>query len=391
MNPTSTHTFRHRLAIIACFATMFMLGISISLLGPSLQDLAQRTGTPLARAGLFFTLFSSGSVLATLFIARLNDRPARHVVLILGSLLLAAGHWLVAGSQTFAQAGLAIAVCGMAMSATGTAPNAIIADLYRGRAGQALNALHLVVGIGGLVGPLLIAGAVRLGRDYTAAYRLVAIMLLLLAVLWIVSRPPRPHRSDGHSVSIARSALAPLALLFGLAMLYTGSEQLLSGWLATYARIAGHVDTAVASLTTSVFWLAILLGRLTAVAALRRLTSPQLLRICALLGIAGVGVVLLGSVTPVLLWVGVALVGFGFGPIFPTTLGLTGEFAADHAGAVGSLFVASGSIGAMFLPWAAGMLIPSLGIRGSIALTWAPLAAVLLCVEAVARLRRRSA
>lgn len=391
MNPSPTRslTVRQRLAVVACFATMFMLGISISLLGPSLPDLAQRTNTPLAQAGIFFTLFSGGSVLATLFVARLNDRPARHFVLILGALLLALGHWLVAGSRTFAQAGLSIALCGLAMSAAGTAPNALIADLYRGRTGQALNALHLVVGIGGLMGPLLIGGAARMGQDYTLAYRIVAVTLLLLVGLWAVSRPPRPQRADGHSAPISRGMFTPLALLLGLAMLYTGSEQLLSGWLATYARIAGRVDAAAASVTTSIFWLAILLGRLAAVGALRRLSSLQLLPLCVTLGMAGVGVLLLGSVAPALLWPGVALIGFAFGPIFPTNLGLTSEMAPDHAGAVGSLVVASGSIGAMVLPWTAGLLIPSLGIRGSIALAFLPLAAILLCLAGVARLRRQ--
>ena len=56
-----------RLAIVECYAAMFMLGFMISLLGPSLPGLAERTGVTLPQAGFLFTLFSGGSIAATFF------------------------------------------------------------------------------------------------------------------------------------------------------------------------------------------------------------------------------------------------------------------------------------------------------------------------------------
>ena len=165
----------------------------------------------------------------------------------------------------------------MAMSTVGTAPNAIIADLYRGRAGQALNALHLVVGIGAFAGPLLIGAALRMGRRLPGRLSAGDGTMLLVGVLWVVSRPPRPHRQPTAKAGAAcQLSLAPLILVFGLIILYTGTEQVLGGWLFTYARDTVAMAAATASLISSVFWLAILLGRLTAVHALRRMTNLRL-------------------------------------------------------------------------------------------------------------------
>ncbi len=386
MNPNNRHTsaFRQQLAIVACYASLFMVGVAISLLGPSLPALAERINISLSQAGLFFTLFSAGSVLATLVVARLNDRPIRRLVLIAGALLMTLGLWLLAGSTTFLSAGLAVALTGLAMSTVGTGPNAIVADLYRGRAGQALNALHIAAGLGAFAGPLLLSLVLRLGGDYRIVYRLAAALMLAVAALWTLSRPPQPQREAG-PVHRSLTWLAPLLLIFALAALYTGTEVTLGGWVSTYARIAIAQEAIGASLAASLLWLAVLLGRLAAVRVLRRISDLGLLRYCVLGGAAGLALILLGQIWGPLFWVGVALVGFCFGPIFPTALALGSESAPGQAGAVSSLVVASGSVGAMVLPWAAGALMPHIGIAGSMATAFLPLGCMLVCLAVIGR------
>ncbi|PKO22081.1 MAG: hypothetical protein CVU38_11245 [Chloroflexi bacterium HGW-Chloroflexi-1] len=383
---------RQRLTIFSNFATMFMVGVAISLLGPSLPGLAERTGLPLPRAGIFFTLFSGGSVLATLVVARLMDRPVRHAFLIGGAFVMGGAQWLVASSGTFAPAATAMALTGLAMSTTGTAPNAIIADLYRERAGQALNALHLCLSVGAFAGPLLVGVAIRFGSDYTVAYRVAGSLMFLVGLLWAFSRPPMPRRSEGVQPRTPLSAplILPMLVLLCVAMLYTGAEQAFGGWIFTYARDAVVMDAPKASLATSSFWLAIMLGRLIAIRVLPRLGDVGLLIAGALVGALGIGGVLVSSRVPPLLWGGVGLVGLGFGPIFPTVLAVGTQRFPAYAGMISSLTVASGSVGAMVLPWASGALIPRLGLVGSMAGSFVPLALMLGCLWVIGRLDQRS-
>lgn len=378
---------RQRVVIVACYATMTMLGVTISLLGPSLPALATRMQVPLPQAGVLFTFFATGSVIATLLVARLNDRPIRHAVLITGALTMALGHWLLAASNTLLQAGLAVTLSGLAMSTVGTGPNAIIADLYRGRAGQALNALHISAGVGAFIGPLLLGIALRLGGDYRAIYRLAAALMLAIAAIWALSRPPTPERTVGQE-PFSLKWLAPLLLVFALTVLYTGTETTIGGWLFTYAREAIRQDAAIASLATSLLWLAILSGRLAAIRVLRRLSSVAMLRLCIGGGVVGLAIILAGQAWGPLFWLGVTLTGFCFGPVFPTALALSSELAPQQSGAASSLVVASGSIGAMVLPWSAGALIPYIGIAGSIAATFVPLCLMLVCLGAIGRRMR---
>lgn len=374
-----------RLAIVECYATMFMLGFMISLLGPSLPGLAARTGVTLPQAGFLFTLFSGGSIVATLFAAPLNDRPVRRWTFLVGALLMATGLYLFSVSRTFVQAGAAIALAGLAMSTGGTVPNALFLDLYRERAGRALNGLHMFAGIGSFIGPLVSALAYRSGGDYTVSYRIAAGLMLGVAILWLFARPPMPARHSAVRPGNSRGRFLPLFFILALAVLYTGTEQVLSGWLFTYGSDALRLFPTAASLATSLFWGAVLVGRLTAVAALRRLSNVGLVQVCLGLAFAGVALILGGRAWPALFWAGVAVVGFGFGPIFPTGMALSSQVAPERSGAVATLFVASGSAGAMTLPAAAGSLIPTIGIAGSIALSFLPLCLMFLVTRPIAR------
>jgi fucose permease len=370
---------RAQLAIITCYAAMFMLGFTISLLGPSLPGIAQRTGVTLPQAGLLFTLFSGGSIVATILLARYNDRPARRWTFLAGALVMAAGLWGVSASNTFLLTGIAIALTGLAMSTEGTVPNAIFVDHFGAGAGRALNKLHVSVGVGSFVGPLVFAAALRLGGDYAAAYRVGAGLMVIVALMWVAALPPPPVRAvpEGQGAGARRFnplTLTPLLVMFALAMLYTGTEQVLAGWLFTYSRVAMEQVATTASLATSLFWGAMLLGRISAVALLGRISNMRLVQIGLALAALGVLLILAGQIAPPAFWAGVLFVGLGFGPIFPTSLAYASQLEPSHSGAVGSFFVASGSVGAMILPLTAGSLIPAIGVAGSIGLALLPIA-----------------
>jgi FHS family glucose/mannose:H+ symporter-like MFS transporter len=372
--------WRRQLAVVASFGTIFMLGVATSLLGPSLPGLAGRVRIALPQAGLFFTFLSLGSVVATLVVARWMDRPVRHALVAAGALVAGCALILVARSETFAQAGVAVGLIGLAMSTAGTAPNAIIAELYPQRAGQMLNALHLSSGAGAFAGPLLIAGASRLGGTYAEAFRLAGALYLLVGLLWIASRPPRPLGASEDGAARGGTRLATLLPVFLFAALYMGTEQALGGWLFTYGRETAALDAAEASLLTALFWLALVAGRLAAIGILARASNRMTMFGGVLLGAAGIVVVVLGSQQTPLLWLGTMLVGLGLGPLFPTTLALGAQLAPMRTGAVSSLVVASGSIGVMIVPFASGGVMAAAGIVGSMAILIVPLVAMLVCL-----------
>jgi fucose permease len=379
---------RSSLTIVACYATMFMLGVTIALLGPSLPGLAQRSSLELDEAGFLFTLFSGGSVLATLLVARYMDRPVRHQLVVAGSFLLAFALYWTSASQHALHVMAAISLSGLALSIVGTAPNAIIADAFRNRSGQALNTLHVAAGAGSFFGPLLVGVGIRAGRGYALAYQLAGAAMLVIALIWLACLPPSPRPVSRPLEQDGRAApWAVLGLLLAMGFLYTGSEQTIGGWLYTFATLAVGVAPSGASAITAVFWGCVLVGRLAASRALAKMSNARLVAVSLTLAILGM-VCLVGSVhASFILWPGVALVGLGFGPVFPTLLALAAQTFSGRAGMSSSLTIASGSAGAMLLPWAGGALIPTIGILGSMAGIIAPLLVMLGLLRCFTRIR----
>jgi fucose permease len=207
-----------------------------------------------------------------------------------------------------------------------------------------------------------------------------------VGLFWILSRPPRPQGAAGAKEAGQETRLVTLIPLFLFVALYMGTEQALGGWLFTYGRqTSAALDASAASLLTSLFWLALVAGRLAAIGILGRVGNRVVLLGGVLVGLAGIAVVVLGSLYPSLLWLGTITVGLGLGPLFPTTLALGAELAPGRAGAVSSLVVASGSIGVMVLPYASGGVMTRAGIVGSMAVLMVPLAAMLLCLRRLER------
>jgi fucose permease len=62
---------------------------------------------------------------------------------------------------------------------------------------------------------------------------------------------------------------------------------------------------------------------------------------------------------------GVFMLGVGFAATFPTVLGFVGDRYAELSGTAFSLVIAMALCGGMLLPWLAGILGASYGMRGS--------------------------
>ncbi|KUI69700.1 Bypass of stop codon protein 6 [Cytospora mali] len=144
---------------------------------------------------------------------------------------------------------------------------------------------------------------------------------------------------------------------------YVGTEAAISGWVVTFMLRARHATTYLASLSSSGFWLGMsagrfLLGPATDKLGVRSATASYL--VVAILS-QGVLAAVDHAVVSV---IAVVLVGFFFGPLYPSGIVMVTRLLPKelHVGAVS--FVASvGQLGAAVGPFAMGSLVQLLGIR----------------------------
>ena len=187
------------LAITALYYSSFIgLGMSASVIGPTLLGLTEQTHTSLSQISLLFTASSLGYLLGALAVGRLYDRRTGHPVMVVAMLLIAALLALVPAVPQLAVLLVVVLLLGAAQAGLDVGSNTLLVWLHRERVSPFMNGLHLFWGLGSALAPALIAQAILITGGFDWGYRLIAILLLPVAVL--LSRAPSPgapHKEPG--------------------------------------------------------------------------------------------------------------------------------------------------------------------------------------------------
>jgi fucose permease len=113
----------------------------------------------------------------------------------------------------------------------------------------------------------------------------------------------------------------------------------------------------MAALVTSGFWLALTAGRLAGAAWGSRLTPYALLWRSVSASLVGGLLLVLGAGNVPLTVSAVLVIGFFFGPPYPTMIAITTAAFPDGPGKAASVVAALGSVGGMLVPWMQGVAL----------------------------------
>ncbi len=329
-----------------------LLGVSLTLIGPTLPSLAARSHIALSDAGIFTSLQFAGVILGVLIAGRLLDRVNARNVLIGGLAFAALGLLLLSVVQSLIPALVSIFVLGIGLGALDVAPNVIVAALNPDNGGVAVNILNVFFGIGAVVGPQVVNFALS-RSDFTAAYRLAALgVALLIPVLLPISvAPPTIHIQQRPVIHWER-----LILFAALLFTYVGAEAGCGAWIFTQLTQVAQSTAATATIATSLFWGGVTVGRVLASIALRRLSNWQLLYISVGLVAIGTMLILITGHSELLSLISAFLIGLGCGPIFPTAFVLSTNLYPEARGTISGILIALGNFGAVILPWTQGQI-----------------------------------
>jgi fucose permease len=357
-----------RILIVACL-NFVTIGLLSAAVGPLLPALARQTGSPLGALGALISALFAGALLAQVVSGPLIDRLGAGLLLAAGLALVAAGVAGIALGRALPLTLLCGVLAGVGHGAIDLGTSVLVAVTYAQQSVVALNLLNVFFGLGAATGPAVVSLALgRWGTPLPALW-LVAALAALLApvVLWLRLPPLVAHAPDAGKRQGAAVYRAPLLwLLAALVLLYFGLENGLGGWVAVYVQRTTALTLAQGALVASVFWGALTVGRLVAAvlgARLAGLTARALLLASAATALLGAVALVAGGGNAGLTVAAVALVGLGFGPIFPTVMALaTGAFPASPGRAAGAAQTA-GSIGGIAIPWLQGLVLLGLGAR----------------------------
>ncbi len=383
-------TQRRALFACACLG-MLTFGIVLTTLGAVLPSVIERFGIDKAQAGSLFLLMTFGILAGSMVFGPMVDRYGYKGMLLLAMVLIFLGLEGIAFAPSMGTLRIAIALIGFGGGIVNGGTNALVADISSEAKGANLNLLGVFFGIGAAGVPFVLA---MLGEQFahsTLIASVGAIVLIPLLLVAVTAFPP-PKQPQGFPIAAAgRIVRDPLLLLMGFMLfLESGMEIAVGGWTSTFVNEELAMSPEHALVVLSLYWLGMMLARIALGTVFRKVAPAKAMYTCIGFGLVG-ALVLLNTRTPHIAAVSVLMLGIGFAATFPTILGFVGERYAELSGTAFSLAIAMALCGGMLLPWLAGVIGASYGMRSSFLIVPAGLGALVILLGILTRALRPQA
>jgi MFS transporter, FHS family, glucose/mannose:H+ symporter len=341
---------------IAAYASFVPIGIVNVILGPMLPTLSARWSLNYSQAGALFTVQYLVSTVAVALSGVLVTRWGFRFAMKAGLLVTAAGAaLLLAGSKLLGI--VCVGAIGGGLGLAVPAANLLVAEANPSRRSAALNVLNFCWSAGAVASPFLVAAAVK-SRQLPVVFAAVAACLLFAAVGIAVLpsstvEPHAPANRDGHNVPRIQWRQRALLSLAALFFVYVGTENGFGGWIASYSKGLGSLSPAVAIMTPSFFYAALMLGRWIAPLLLRVFDEIRLVQTGLVLACGGMSILLVSRALPGIL-TSACLTGLGLSSVYPITISLLSREFGPAASRAGSLMFTLSNLGGGILPWLVG-------------------------------------
>ncbi len=352
------------------YATFLLVGVTAGVTGVLLVAQMGYYGVDRATIGITFFTGTAGFVLAGSTAGALINRYGFRLALVIGSGAFALAGLYTATRPPFVAFVILQALVGYATGVVESVLNAYLTTLPRSTA--LLNRLHAFFGVGALIGPPLATWIV--GRtSWTVVWFVIGLAFVPMVVGFLVTYPrPVPGGSardlaEQPSGGLLVTALRQRGVVLGAGLLavYVGLELSMGNWGFSYLIQDRGMGRLLAGYAVSGYWLGLTLGRflISPAAARRNATAVGMMYAC-MVGVVAATVLTWLLPTAAAAAAGFVLLGFFLGPIFPTTMAVAPRLttAALVPTAIGIMNIGS-VVGASALPWLAGTLAQTAGMR----------------------------
>lgn len=361
------------LLLTIAYLGFISLGLPDTLIGvawPSVRD-----GFGRQQADMAWIFFGTGAsyFLSGLFAGRLLNRAGVGVLLAGSSVLVVASGFGYAAAPLWGLFACSSLLHGLGSGAIDTGLNHYVAYHFSARH---MNWLHACYSVGATLGPLIMTSMLAGLGSWRAGYVAVASLLLLLTVLFALTRRlwDAPAEPDADANSTHTPAESPMGmrqalqntavwLQIALFFVYTGLEVTVGQWSFTLLTESRGVDKETAGLWVTVYWASLTAGRVLFGFVVERMGIDLFLRFSMLGVVAGLALFAFNGAA--LLAVGaLALTGLGLASIYPCLMTRTpqrlGKARAAHA--IG-FQVSAAMIGAALFPSICGWLAQRSGLE----------------------------
>lgn len=271
--------------------------------------------------------------------------------------------------------------------------DSLFCEIYKEKRVKYLNILHVFFTIGAFLGPVLVGIILAYTKKWYLFYFSMGLLTLPLPIffwrkgLYKGITLYKKTKSPQHW-SLKEPAGSALFWTIVLAMFaYVGVESSITSWTPLFLNRIRDISAVTASYSMSIFWFAMIGGRL----LFGRLLQDRDLSGSLVLGASGAvffTILTLWSKQITLIALSLACAGLLLSFSYPGLIALGGQFFSKYVGFVIGVLAASGSIGYIFFPWFVGQISEALGLSRGVFVTplfGVSLASILICFRYLAR------
>jgi len=290
-----------------------------TVLGPLMPFLRAEHGFSYTVASMHFSAFALGAVPVGLFGDRVAEHWGRRASLWGGGTGMAAGALLLAASPVTAGTVLGALCMGTFGGLLLITTQAVLADKYGEWSAVAITESNVAASACAILASLAVGAFAALGLGWRVALILPVAALVLLAACFRTE--PLGQARTHESASDNSSSTLPMRfwVYFGVLFLGVSVEWCVAYWGTDFLENGVGLARPAAATALSVFFVAMLAGRILGSRLAHRLSGATLLLVTLCVALAGFPLFWL-SAMPALSLLGLFVVGLGVGSVYPLAI-----------------------------------------------------------------------
>lgn len=347
--------------LICAYCILMISAMNTTSTGLLLPYIREAKGIDYAFYGIVVSMHSVGSLFSS-FMAGVMPRfvGRKRSMLLFNTCIFFSFLLILVGASKYIIA-FAFFLTGVARGASSNFLNGEVMSAAPGSA-MALNTLHASYAVGALLFPIILMGLVNNNPN---RWTLACIFMIIMGIISLIIYYVMPIATEEKKIEKKKTDYGFFKdklfyiILFGL-FFYLCCEQAVIGWLVTYLKDTGYLKDPLASLTTTIQWSCVLIGRLSAAFLSEKIGKNKILPIM------GIGqiiffVMLIFSKTPVPIIIAIAGFGLSMAGVYPTIASYGGEIMKKYPMCWSYVLTGAG-FGSIIMPAVIGFLADSFGI-----------------------------
>jgi MFS transporter, FHS family, glucose/mannose:H+ symporter len=345
-----------RLEWVAIFSYL-LVGFATVIFGALLPELLRFYGQNYSDGGKLVFLQFAGFLIGVLITPSLSQRLGYWKTILFAFIILFFVHSLFFLRPLWYLVLMLAAFNGFGFGVTQTAVGTMLLESKEDQKAVIMSRLEVSFGIGALLMPILSSVLIVKGA-WSASFMIVGFFALIMTIIWshesfrkVDTLVPTPKNKDGFPTvnSYDKRAIFRLMFFMCFLFLYVGIETSIINFLPSILIKQIEISSYVAGLSVTLFWVAMVIGRIFAGVLAEKIKYYRFLffsNLGALIFIANISVVK----NTLIIFLLVFLVGLFLSGIFSITLVFADKVFPGTTKRTTSNLIASGGIGGAVLP-----------------------------------------